>query len=80
MAKRIPITNLNARTVDIINTIRANASAEYQSLVPSVSQEKDIPKVGEVLFAYPALQLPRKILLRSIIIHFLNFVNNFSSE
>lgn len=55
MAKRIPITNLNARTVDIINTIRANASAEYQSLVPSVSQEKDVPKVGEVLFAYPAL-------------------------
>ena len=55
MAKRIAITTLNASTIDIINTIRANASYEYQSLVPEITQEHDIPKVGEVLYGYPAL-------------------------
>ena len=55
MAKRIAVTTLNASTIDIINTIRANASYEYQSLVPQITDEHDIPKVGEVLFGYPAL-------------------------
>lgn len=55
MARRIAITNLNARTIDILNTIRANASAEYQSLVPEVETARDIPRVGEVLYGYPAM-------------------------
>lgn len=55
MAKKVAITNLNARTVDILNTIRANASANYQAQVPVVNTEHDIPKVGESLFGYPAL-------------------------
>lgn len=55
MAKRVAITNLNARTIDILNTIRANASYEYQSLVPEITKETDIPKVGEVLYGYPAI-------------------------
>lgn len=55
MAKRIAISNLNASTIDILNTIRANASAEYQALVPKVSKATDIPRVGEVLFGYPAM-------------------------
>lgn len=55
MPRRIAITSLNASTIDILNTIRANASAEYQSLVPEVTQATDIPKVGEVLYGYPAL-------------------------
>ncbi len=55
MPRRIPITQLNASTIDILNVIRQNASAEYQSLVPTVTQEKDIPKVGEVLMGYPAM-------------------------
>lgn len=55
MARRIAITNLNARTIDILNTIRANASAEYQSLVPEIDNVQDIPRVGEVLYGYPAL-------------------------
>lgn len=55
MAKRIAISNLNASTKDILNTIRANASMEYQSLVPEVTQETDIPRVGEVICGYPAL-------------------------
>lgn len=55
MPKRIAITSLNARTIDILNVIRANASAEYQSLVPEITSEKDIPRVGEVLYGYPAM-------------------------
>ena len=55
MPKRVAITNLNARTIDILNTIRANASYEYQSNVPVIATEHDIPKVGEILYGYPAL-------------------------
>ena len=55
MPKRVAISSLNASTIDILNTIRANASAEYQSLVPTISKATEIPKVGEVLFGYPAL-------------------------
>lgn len=55
MAKRVAVTSLNASTIDILNTIRANASYEYQSLVPSITKATEIPKVGEVLYGYPAL-------------------------
>ena len=55
MPNRIAATTLNASTLDIINTIRANASYEYQSLVPEITQATEIPKVGEILFGYPAL-------------------------
>ena len=55
MPKKIAVTTLNASTMDILNTIRANASANYVSTVPSVSVEQDIPKVGEILVGYPAL-------------------------
>ena len=41
MPSRVAITNLNARTIDILNTIRANASYEYQNLVPSIDKEID---------------------------------------
>ena len=55
MAKRIAISTLNASTIEILNTIRANASYEYQSAVPEITSEHDIPAVGEVLYGYPAL-------------------------
>jgi len=55
MAKRIAISTLNATTIDILNTIRANASYEYQSAVPEITSEHDIPAVGEVLYGYPVL-------------------------
>lgn len=55
MAKRIALTTLNASTYDILNTIRANSGYEYQSLVPKVTKETDIPMVGEVLYGYPSL-------------------------
>lgn len=55
MAKRVAVSMLNASTIDILNTIRANASAEYQASIPEVAVETDIPKVGETLWGYPAL-------------------------
>ena len=55
MARRIAVNTLNASTLDILNTIRANASYEYQSLVPEISEVSEIPKVGDVLYGYPTL-------------------------
>lgn len=55
MARKVAVSNLNASTLDILNVIRANASAEYQSLVPAVTQANEIPKVGEIICGYPAL-------------------------
>ena len=55
MAKRVAVTTLNASTIDILNTIRANASSEYQSLVPTITTATEIPRVGEVIYGYPAL-------------------------
>lgn len=55
MPSRIALTSLNARTLDIINTIRANASPQYQHLVPEIEKETDIPAVGQVLLGYPQM-------------------------
>lgn len=54
MANRIALTRLNASTIDILNVIRQNASAEYQDKVPKVTKLEDIPKVGEVIWGDPA--------------------------
>ena len=53
--KKIAATSLQATTIQILNTIRANASLEYQNLVPEVVKATDVPKVGEVLLGYPAM-------------------------
>ena len=55
MARRIAESTLNASTIDVLNVIRANATYEYQSLVPEVTKEIDIPKVGDVLYGHPAM-------------------------
>lgn len=55
MPKKIAATTLNASTLDILNVIRQNASLEYQNLVPKVASANDIPKVGEVIYGYPAM-------------------------
>lgn len=55
MAKRVAVSKLNASTIDILNTIRANAGLEYQNTIPIISKATDIPAVGEVLMGYPAL-------------------------
>lgn len=54
MAKRIGISKLNASSMDIINTIRANAGYEYQQNVPKITDPSQIPMVGEVIMGYPA--------------------------
>lgn len=53
MPRRIPISNLNASTIDILNTIRANLDSEYQGSVPEVTSSNDIPSVGDAIFGYP---------------------------
>lgn len=55
MATRIAMSTLNASTIDILNTIRANASYEYQSMVPEITTATEIPKVGDILYGYPSL-------------------------
>lgn len=55
MPKAIAYSTLNASTLDILNVIRANASLEYQSAVPEVTQATDIPAVGKVIYGTPAL-------------------------
>ena len=55
MPNRVALSSLNASTIDILNVIRANASIEYQSAVPEIQTETDIPVVGEILYGTPAL-------------------------
>ena len=55
MAKRVAVTALNASTIDILNVIRQNAGHEYQSSIPVIATADDIPKVGEIIYGYPAL-------------------------
>lgn len=59
--QRVALSALNGRTVDIINTIRSNASAAYRDTVPAVHRDADgdalrleLLKVGESLRGYPA--------------------------
>lgn len=55
MPRRVAVSTLNASTIDILNVIRQNANYEYQSLVPEVETEADIPRVGDILYGYPTL-------------------------
>ena len=55
MPNRIAVNSLNARTIDILNVIRNNASLAYQNSIPEITKEVDIPAVGEALYGYPAL-------------------------
>lgn len=82
MAKRVPISVLNANSIDILNTIRANASSNYQSLVPEISVDNEIPHVGEIIMGYPAIGNEFiSVLLNRIALHkvrSLIFNNKFS--
>lgn len=55
MPRRIAENTLNASTLDILNVIWTNASLAYQQEVPQITDIKDIPKVGEILYGHPAL-------------------------
>lgn len=54
MPRRVAVTQLNARTIDVLNVIRQYAPVEYQNGVPEVTDPTDIPKVGEIICGYPA--------------------------
>lgn len=51
---RPSVSQLNATSMDIMNTIRQNASPEYQASIPTIDNYTEIPKVGEVIWGYPA--------------------------
>lgn len=53
MARIIAKTKLDARSIDILNVIRNNASYAYQKDIPIIETEQDIPKVGEILYGNP---------------------------
>ena len=55
MPKRVAVTQLNARTVDILNVIRQYANTEYQNSVPNITDPTQIPKVGEIIMGYPSI-------------------------
>ena len=52
MAKRqVVISTKDASTLDILNTIRMNASQQYQDLVPEVTDEKGDSRTIYEIFA-----------------------------
>ena len=55
MARKLANSVLQASTIDILNVIKANASAEYQDLVPEITKASDVSKVGDVFMGYPAM-------------------------
>ena len=55
MPNKVGISKLNASTMDILNTIRANASATYQQYVPVITQANQITKVGDAIMGYPSI-------------------------
>ena len=55
MPTKVGISKLNASTMDILNTIRANASLTYQQYVPAITDIKQITSVGDAIMGYPSL-------------------------
>lgn len=55
MPQRIAKTSLNASTIDILNTIRANAPLAYQNSVPVITQESQVVQVGDIICGNPSL-------------------------
>lgn len=51
------IKTLNATSVDIVNAIRNNASANYQNYVPAAQNNTEsVRQIGEVIMDYPGLR------------------------
>lgn len=51
------LKKLNATSVDILNAIRNNASANYQNYVPAAEQNTEsIREIGSILMDYPGLR------------------------
>lgn len=54
--KKVALSSLNGRTVDILNVIRNNASSLYRESVPVADTVESVVKVGEALRGAPGLQ------------------------
>lgn len=55
MAKILALSSLNASSIDIVNTIRANGTFGYQQSVPEITDIAQLPVVGSVIYGTPAL-------------------------
>lgn len=57
MPTRPTVQNLNATSVDILNAIRNNASANYRDYIPAADPTlESVRQIGAILMDYPALQ------------------------
>lgn len=57
MPTKPQVKTLNANSVEILNTLRANASPNYQDMVPYVEGSLDsVREIGAIIMQYPALQ------------------------
>lgn len=57
MPTKPQVKTLNANSVEILNTLRANASHNYQDMVPYAEGSLDsVREIGAIIMQYPALQ------------------------
>ena len=57
MPTRPTVVNLNATSVDILNAIRNNASANYRDYIPEADASlESVRQIGTILMNYPLLQ------------------------
>ena len=57
MPTRPTVQNLNATSVDILNAIRNNASANYRDYIPVADASLDsVRAIGAIMMNYPLLQ------------------------
>lgn len=57
MPTKPQVKTLNANSVEILNTLRANASSNYQDMVPYAEGSLDsVREIGAIIMQYPALQ------------------------
>lgn len=55
MAVKVAKTQLNARTIDIVNAIRQNLGYSYQAAVPAAGKEYNLVAVGDIILGNPTL-------------------------
>ena len=57
MPTKPQVKTLNANSVEILNTLRANASLNYQDMIPYAEGSLDsVREIGAIIMQYPALQ------------------------
>lgn len=53
--RQVTLTANNLSTINVMNTIRANAGYEYQAQIPEVTALKDVAHVGESIIGNPTM-------------------------